>query len=125
MAKKKSVNDLMEADYEEPQAQSVPDAPVNTVVKAQTPTRGHPLEIGSRITNRNMSDALQISYTMVEMYHSKYVAGKKDLLLRMSISKDGLGRHELIDTLKAGGSLPDSYYDAPGGEKYETWTEDE
>lgn len=125
MAKKKSASDLMEEDYTEPIAQSMPDAPVNTVVKAQTPTKGHPLEIGSRITNRHMSDAMQISYTMVEMYHSKYVAGKKDLLLRMAISKDGLGRHELIDTLKAGGSLPDSYYEPTGSEKYPSWTEEE
>lgn len=125
MSRKKSALDLMDEDYIDPPAPSMPDAPVNTVVKAQTPTRGHPLEIGSRITNRNMSDALQISYTMVESYHSKYVAGKKDLLLRMSISKDGLGRSELIDTLKAGGSMPDAYYDSPSGEKYPSWTEEE
>lgn len=110
---KKDPMSLNEGCYIPPEPPDIPDAPVNTVVKAQTPTTGHKLEIGSRITNRNIADALQLSYTMVEAYHSSYVAGKKDLLLRMAISKDGLGRSELIDTLKAGGSLPDSYYDTP------------
>lgn len=125
MAKKKNVSDLMDEDYEEPQAAPMPDAPVNTVVKAQTPTRGHALEIGSRITNKHVSDALLISYTMVEGYRSDYVAGKKDMLLRMAIAKDGLGRTELIETLRAGGSLPDSYYDSPNDNKFTSWTEDD
>lgn len=122
---KKTVSDIMEEDYVPPVMNSdVPDAPVNTVVKAQTPTTGHNLEIGSRITNRNVADALQISYTMTESYKSKYVAGKKDLLLRMAISKDGLGRSELIETLRAGGSLPDSYYDTTPSGVPNTWTEE-
>lgn len=116
----------MEDDYEEPVVPPTPDAPVNTVVRAQTPTKGHALEIGSRINNKNISDAMLISYVMVETYRSRHVAGKKDLLLRMAISKDGLGRSELIETLRAGGSLPDSYYEPGGsGEKYQSWTEDE
>lgn len=125
MAKKKSVSDLMEEEYVEPQVPSVPDAPVNTVVRAQTPTRGHALEIGTRITNRHVSDAMLISYTMVEGYKSEYVAGKKDLLLRMAIAKNGLGRTELIETLRAGGSLPDSYYESPSADKFSTWNDEE
>lgn len=124
MAKKKSAIDLMEEPYTPEPAPAIPDAPVNTVVKAQTPTSGHNLEIGTRITNKHIANALQISYTMTECYRSKYVAGKKDLMLRMAISKDGLGRGELIETLRAGGSLPDSYYEPPSSGGPTTWEEE-
>lgn len=124
MVKKKSALDLMESDFKPMPAPQVPDAPVNTVVRAQTPTTGHELEIGSRISNKNVANALQIAYTMTECYRSSYVAGKKDLLLRMAISRDGLGRSELIETLKAGGSLPDSYYEPPTGGNITTWEEE-
>ena len=121
---RKSAMDLMDEEYVPPVPQSMPDAPVNTVVRAQTPTTGHKLEIASRVTNRHIVDAMQLSYVMTEVYRSKFVEGLKDQMLRMSISKEGLGRGELIETLRAGGSLPESYYEGPQTAPTE-WTEDQ
>lgn len=93
---------------------SQPDPPVNKAISNLTITDGELLEEMARVHGQEMVNALSIGYIYSNVYGSKYVRGRIDQLLRLSISKAGQGRREIIDVVDAGGKLPDAYYNGEG-----------
>lgn len=93
---------------------NIPDPPVNKAIAHLTITDGEMLEEMSRINGQDMVNALSIGYIYSHVYGSSYVKGRIAQLLRLSISKSGLGRREIIDVVDAGGKLPDAYYNGEG-----------
>ena len=93
---------------------SQPDPPVNKAISNLTITDGELLEEMARVHGQEMVNALSIGYIYSNVYGSKYVRGRIDQLLRLSISKAGQGRREIIDVVDAGGKLPDAYYSGDG-----------
>lgn len=91
-----------------------PDPPVSRAMSHLTVTEGAPLEEMARIHGQDMVDALAVGYIYSEMYGSKYVRGRIDQLLRLSVAENGQGRRDIIDVVDAGGTLPDSYYNGQG-----------
>lgn len=91
-----------------------PDPPVSRAMSHLTVTEGTALEEMARLHGQDMVDALAVGYIYSDMYGSKYVRGRIDQLLRLSIAKDGQGRRDIIDVVDAGGTLPDGYYTGQG-----------
>lgn len=75
---------------------------------------GRQLEIMTR-ANPRMVQAAQVSYNMVCQFGSPYIAGEIEQIERFGVSLHGEGRKEIVDSLRAGGDLPDAYYEAQGG----------
>lgn len=87
----------------------LPEPPINRVTDELTHTSGEDLELSARV-NPRLVNAVQVGFIFSESLHSDYVRGRIEQMLRLSVSMDGKGRQELIDTLSAGGQLPESYY---------------
>lgn len=83
--------------------------PVTDVVGRLTTESGPQLEIMSRTTPR-MVEAAQVGFIYSSMLGSSYVSRRIDQILRLGISASGAGRNDMIEALKAGGSVPDAYY---------------
>lgn len=86
-----------------------PDLPVNTVVGILTGLGGPLLQMMTRMTPQGMR-AEEIGYYYVGVLGSEYVKGKLELIERCQISLEGGGRQDMIESLRAGGSVPDAYY---------------
>ncbi len=71
---------------------------------------GKELEIMTR-SNPRLVQAAQVSYCMVAQFGSMYIAGENDQLGRFAVSLNGEGRKEIVDSLRAGGDMPDAYYE--------------
>lgn len=83
--------------------------PVTDVVGRLSTESGPQLEIMSRTTPR-MVEAAQVGFIYSSMLGSSYVSRRIDQILRLGISASGAGRTDMIEALKAGGSVPDAYY---------------
>lgn len=77
-------------------------------------TEGKNLEIMTR-TNPRLVQAATASYTLVAAFGSIFVRGKTDQYLRFAVSMGGEGRKEIVDSLRAGGDMPDAYFEAQMG----------
>ena len=79
---------------------------------------GKNLEIMTR-TNPRLVQAATVAYNITASFGSPYIRGKIDQLLRFAVSMKGEGRKEIVDSLRAGGDMPDAYYEAQvsGGSK--------
>lgn len=86
-----------------------PDLPVNTVVGILTGLGGPLLQMMTRMTPQGMR-AEEIGYYYVNVLGSDYVRGKLELIERCQISLEGGGRQDMIESLRAGGTVPDAYY---------------
>lgn len=75
---------------------------------------GKELEIMTR-SNPRLVQAAQVSYCMVAQFGSRYIAGENDQLSRFAVSLNGEGRKEIVDSLRAGGDMPDAYYENQSG----------
>lgn len=75
---------------------------------------GKNLEIMTR-TNPRLVQAATASYTLGAAFGTMYIKGKTDQLLRFAVSMGGEGRKEIVDSLRAGGDMPDAYYEAQMG----------
>ena len=92
----------------------LPELPVNTVVDTLMAEEGPGLDLVTR-TNPKMIRAAQTNYIYATVLGSDYCRRRFELIERLSISLDAGGRHDLIESLKAGGTVPDAYY--TGGAK--------
>ena len=87
-----------------------PDAPVTKGIENLTSEEGARLQLMSRITSKEMQQAIAIANIYTNIYGSKYVKGRIDEILRTHVSINGQGRRDIIDVIEAGGSLPPEYY---------------
>lgn len=86
-----------------------PEPPVTTVVDKLTGERGAQLQLMGRTTPR-LIEAAQINMIYSEVLGSKFCAERFDLIMRMMVGLNGEGRKDVIESLRAGGALPDTYY---------------
>lgn len=99
---------------------NIPDLPVNGIADKLTQEQGTKLEINTR-ANPKLVNAVAFGYVYTTRFHSSYVQGRLDELMRLAVSMDGKGRNELIDCLRAGGSVPDAYYNGQDAPKKRSW----
>lgn len=92
---------------------SAPEIPVRTALKQLMTTQGDGLELSTR-SSPAIARAASIGYIYTTVYASQYVQGRVEQMERLAVSMQGQGRRDLIDTVKAGGRMPDSYYAANG-----------
>lgn len=90
-----------------------PELPVNTAIDQLTRTSGDDLELSTR-SNPRMFAAASVGYIYTHVFGSKYVQGRVEQMERLAVSTNGQGRRDLIDTVKAGGRMPDSYVQGGG-----------
>lgn len=95
---------------------SGPSTPFDQAFGALTTTGGPKLELLTR-TNKKLSIAIDRTYNRCFNFHSIYLRGRIDTLMRMAVSMQGKGRSEIVDSLRAGSGVPDSFYSG-GGDDY-------
>ena len=93
-----------------------PNSPFDQAFGALTTTGGPKLELLTR-ANRKLSVAIDHTYNRCFNYHSFYLRGRIDMLMRLAVSMGGKGRGEIVDSLRAGSGVPDSFY-SDGGSSY-------
>lgn len=109
---KKSGGDLLEEPLLDSFEESTP-TPFDQTVDYLATTKGETLELFHRSTPR-VAEALQLSYNMVYRFKSRYIQGKGNQLMRLTVSREGTGRQELVDSLRAGSGVPDAFFESQG-----------
>lgn len=109
---KKSGGELLDEPFLDSFDESTP-TPFDQTVDYLATTEGKKLELFHRSTPA-VAEALQVSYSMVYRFQSKYIQGKGNQLMRLTVSREGAGRQELVDSLKAGSGVPDAFYESQG-----------
>lgn len=94
--------------------ETVPETPYGMAFSLLSALKGEELEIMTR-SNPRLVQAAQVSYCMVAQFGSLYIAGENDQLGRFAVSLHGEGRKEIVDSLRAGGDMPDAFYEAQSG----------
>lgn len=94
--------------------ETVPDTPYAMAFDMLSALRGEKLEIMTR-TNFRLVQAAQVSYNMIAQFNSRYIAGETEQIERFAVSMGGKGREEIVESLRAGGDMPDAYYEAQTG----------
>lgn len=89
------------------------DLPVNTALSKLSKLRGPELEISTR-TNTTINRAAAAALIYTYRFNSAYAAARIEQVERLAISVDGQGRRDIIDTVAAGGQVPDEYLNGPG-----------
>lgn len=112
---KRSGAELLEEEYEEDAVlESDPmQTPFNQTVDILATTGGPKLELFCR-SNKPLVEAAEVCYNMAYRFHSNYIMGRMNQIMRFSVSANGQGRGELVTALQAGSGVPDSFYDAQG-----------
>lgn len=118
MAGKKTGADLLDEDYDSDEditfrQTGTNDTPFNQTVDFLAKTGGPHLELFCR-SNKGLIEAAEVAYAEVFRFHSKYVEGMMDQIMRFSVSASGKGREELVQSLQAGAGVPDGFYEAQG-----------
>lgn len=90
-----------------------PDLPVNTALRKLSQLHGPELEISTR-TNTTINRAAAAALIYTYRFNSAYAAARIEQVERLAISVDGQGRRDIIDTVAAGGQVPDEYLNGPG-----------
>lgn len=112
---KRSGAELLKEDYEDVSFESDPmETPFNQTVGIMATTGGPRLELFCR-SNKPLVEAAEVCYNMAYRFHSKYIQGRMDQIMRFSVSANGQGRSELVTALQAGSGVPDSFYESNGG----------
>ena len=114
---KKRGEDLIEEPrygYSDPGGGVTMETPFQETIGALTVTEGEKLEIMTR-TTRNISDALEVAHNLVYSFGSKYIMSRTNQIMRLSVSQGGKGREEIVESLKAGSGVPDSFYEIQSG----------
>ena len=93
-----------------------PSSPFDQAFGALTTTGGPKLELLTR-ANKKLSIAIDHTYNRCFNFHSMYLRGRIDMLMRLAVSMGGKGRGEIVDSLRAGSGVPDSFY-SDGGDGY-------
>lgn len=113
--------DLVKNPYFTPKQMAEP--PVSRAMDTLTVVDGAPLEEMARVDSPEMVKAVSIGYIYSRVYGCKYVEGRVDQILRLSIARQGLGRREIVDVIEAGGQLPEGYYTAGGKDTFKALEE--
>ena len=93
---------------------TMPETPYGMAFNLLSSRGGEKLEIMTR-SNPRLVQAAQVSYCMVAQFGSSYIAGENDQLERFAVSLGGEGRKEIVESLRAGGDMPDAFYEAQSG----------
>lgn len=101
-----------------------PTPPVTKAMDYLAITEGTMLEILTR-TNGRVISAIDSGTTHVFRYKSQYILSRIQQIERLAISAGGQGRTEMIDAVKAGGSMPDSFYEGGSRSSMDEAIEDE
>lgn len=101
------------------------EPPVTGVMEKLTTLEGPQLEIMSNIMNPQVVDAVQLGYTFVFLYDNQFVKGLLEQLLRCTVGRDGRGRTDVIEGLRAGANVPDTYYEMSGRRRDLEWEDGE
>lgn len=114
MSRKKPASDLIADPMISETANPFSSAtPFDKAYDILSETQGDRLELMTR-TDTRVVDACQLGYTLVARFGSPYVSGRVNQLMRLAISKEGEGRKEIVESLKAGAGVPDGYYENGG-----------
>lgn len=89
--------------------QTQPDPPVTTGIDKLTTLDGQQLEIMTR-TNLAIVRGIQSGTAFQSRYNSQYIQRKTEQLMRLAISSGAKGRQDIIEVIKAGGQMPDAFY---------------
>ena len=114
--KKRTGSDLLEEDYESDDdlvmtGPASGDTPFNQTVDILSKTGGPQLELFCR-SNKGLIEAAEVAYAEMFRFHSKYVEGMMNQIMRFSVSANGKGREEMVQSLQAGSGVPDSFYES-------------
>lgn len=90
------------------------ETPYDKAYNLLSALEGRKLEIMTR-TNPRLVQAANVAYNMTSSFGSLYIRGKIDQIMRFAVSMGGEGRKEIVDSLRAGGDMPDAYYEAQAG----------
>lgn len=90
------------------------ETPYDKAYSLLSALEGKKLEIMTR-TNPRLVQAANVAYNLTSSFGSRYISGKIDQLMRFAVSMGGEGRKEIVDSLRAGGDMPDAYYEAQVG----------
>lgn len=77
------------------------DTPYDKALDMLSVLQGPQLEIMTR-TNARMIDAANVAYNIYMNFHSEYIIGRFNQIMRFAVSLQGKGRTEVVDSLKAG-----------------------
>lgn len=105
----RSAQDLLDNPMTDESTTSARTPPVNKAISYLAVTDGLNLEILTR-TNRPIVAAIDAGTVYTIRYRSRYIMQRIQQMERLAISSDGLGRTEMIEAVRAGGSMPDSFY---------------
>ena len=87
----------------------LPELPIKSATRIITQTEGRGLKQNTR-ASRGLIDAVMFAYPYIQRWGNKYVGDMVDDLMCLAISEDGKGREDIIESLRAAGSVPDAYY---------------
>ena len=79
------------------------DSPYDKALDMLSVLSGPQLEIMTR-TNPRMIEACNVAYNIFCNFHSEYIVGRVDQIMRFAVSMQGKGRTEVVESLKAGAS---------------------
>lgn len=94
--------------------ENIGETPYHMAFGLLSSLRGEKLQIMTR-ANPGMAQAINVAYNMIASFGSQYIAGEIDTIMRLGVSMKGEGRKEIVDSLRAGGDMPDAYYEATLG----------
>lgn len=109
----KSPSDLLTEPLQDAAMSSSRTPPVSKAISYLAVTEGQQLEILTR-TNRQIVAAIDAGTVYVYRYRSNYILSRIQQIERLAISSEGLGRSEMIEAVRAGGAMPDSFYQSEG-----------
>lgn len=117
--KKKSATELLEEPLiteptEEEMNAGEPATPFDRAYSVLTATGGERLEMMTR-TTKPLAEAINLGYNMIWNFHSAYLRGRIDTLMRVHVSMEGKGRAEMVQALQAGSGVPGEFYDQGNG----------
>lgn len=96
-----------------------PEIPVNTVVGKMSQTSGQELEVTTRL-NDKLARAVAMGHLFGSpiSFGSSWVTSRTDQLMRLAISMSGEGRKDLIEALRAAGTIPEAAFGPKSSEFY-------
>jgi hypothetical protein len=87
----------------------LPELPIKSATKIITQTEGRGLKQHTN-ASRGLVEAVMFAFPYIKRWGNTYVGDMVDDLMCLAISKDGQGRKDIIEALRAGGTVPDAYY---------------
>lgn len=94
-----------------------PRLPVNTALDNLTQLSGDRLEISTR-SNVTLNRAAASAFIYTSTFGSAYAKGRIEQIERLAVSSAGEGRKDIIETIRAGGTVPDAYLNGGVSSEY-------